>query len=370
MKAMSIIFAHGYDDLGSLTLKRTNAALPFGGRYRQIDFPLSILTNAGIRHIGILTKQNYKSLMNHIGSGEEWNLELAERHLEYMTPNALGDNLYRGKLEAMSTAAMDNLVFSTEDYVVLVDSSVVYNIDVNDVLEKHVASGKDMTIVAVAGMCGKEKKFDMALSVKDDGEVDEVVVDAPGGENFLASVGMFVIGREMLMEHVNKSVARGRNRLERDLIMRQFYQGNLSLNVYRFTGAVLFNESIQEYYNSNLALLNREVHQSIFCPERTIYTKTRDCVPTYYGAVSKIDDCIVADGCSLMGEVEHTVIFRRVTVDKGAHVKDCILMSNAHVCEGAELYCVILDKDTVVRPGVRLIGTPTNPIIIKRGEIV
>lgn len=116
MTTMGIIFANIYDSsLGELTNKRTMASLPYGGRYRQIDFSLSNMTNSAIRHIGIITKYNYQSLMNHIGSGQEWDLELGEGGLEFLTPFAMGHNgSYRGKLEALDSA-MNFLKISTEN---------------------------------------------------------------------------------------------------------------------------------------------------------------------------------------------------------------------------------------------------------------
>ena len=153
MKAMGIIFANIYDSsLGELTNKRTIASLPYGGRYRQIDFTLSNMSNSGIRHIGIITKYNYQSLMNHIGSGQEWDLELEEGGLEYLTPFAMGHNgSYRGKVEALNSA-MIFLENALEDYVVLADSNVLCNIDLDRVLEQHVESGKDVTVAVKAGI--------------------------------------------------------------------------------------------------------------------------------------------------------------------------------------------------------------------------
>ena len=140
MNAMGIIFAN--DDVANeLTIKRTMASLPFGGRYRQVDFQLANLTAGGIRHLGIVSRSNYQSLMNHIGSGEEWGLEMGEGGLEFLTPGSLGtDDRYRGKLENLHAIA-DFLVYAEEDYVILSDSSILTNLDVKDVIAKHIASG-------------------------------------------------------------------------------------------------------------------------------------------------------------------------------------------------------------------------------------
>ena len=360
MKAMGIIFANIYDSsLGELTNKRTIASLPYGGRYRQIDFTLSNMSNSGIRHIGVITKYNYQSLMNHIGSGQEWDLDLEEGGLEYLTPFALGHNgSYRGKLEALNSA-MVFLENSLEEYVIL-----------EKVLERHVASGKDITVVVKEGIANGTKQLDLGIRLDEQGQLADMAVDYCAGPEYLASMGIFVISRELLIYFVKESVARSRYRFERDFLLKQFNDKNLTVGVYSFEGVAMFNESTLEYYRNNLALTDYDTRHNLFRTDRNIYTKVRDRVPTTYGENAQIGDCIVADGCQLDGEAGHSVFFRQVRLGEGAQVKNCVIMNDCSIGAGAELYCAILDKDVVVRPGVRLIGTPENPMIVKRGEIV
>ncbi len=371
MKALGIIFANIYDSsLGELTNKRTIASLPYGGRYRQIDFVLSSMSNSGIRHIGVITKYNYQSLMHHIGSGQEWNLEMEEGSLEYLTPFAMShDGTYRGKLDALN-CAIEFLENTKEEYVVLSDSSVVCNINLKKVLEQHVASGKEVTVVAVDGVANGTKQLDLAIRLDQSGEVVDLAVDYCAGPEYLASMGIFVMKRDLLVRVVKESVARSLYRLERDFMLRQFASKRLTVGVYLFDGVALFNESTLEYYKNNLALLNPEIRHGLFNGFGTIYTKVRDRVPTVYGEDSEIDDCIVADGCELEGHAEHSMFFRQVKLGAGAKVSNSLIMNDCVVGENAELDCVILDKDVVVHPGARLVGTPENPIIIKRGEVV
>ena len=371
MKAMGIIFANIYDSsLGELTNKRTIASLPYGGRYRQIDFTLSNMSNSGIRHIGVITKYNDQSLINPIGSGQEWDLDLEEGGLEYLTPFALGHNgSYRGKLEALNSA-MVFLENSLEEYVILADSNVLCNIDLEKVLERHVASGKDITVVVKEGIANGTKQLDLGIRLDEQGQLADMAVDYCAGPEYLASMGIFVISRELLIYFVKESVARSRYRFERDFLLKQFNDKNLTVGVYSFEGVAMFNESTLEYYRNNLALTDYDTRHNLFRTDRNIYTKVRDRVPTTYGENAQIGDCIVADGCQLDGEAEHSVFFRQVRLGEGAQVKNCVIMNDCSIGAGAELYCAILDKDVVVRPGVRLIGTPENPMIVKRGEIV
>ena len=373
MTAMGIIFANIYDSsLGQLTNKRTMASLPFGGRYRQIDFTLSNMANSGIRRIGIISRYNYQSLMNHIGSGAEWNLELEEGGLEFMTPYALGDSVagYRGKLEALHSVREYLDYGRQDDYVILSDSGVLCNIDLNKALEAHIASGKDVTVITAEGVSNGKKRLDMAFKVDEAGEITDVAVDYVAPEGYLASTGMFIIARDLLLHHVKEAVARSLYRFERDFLLRQYQAGNLTMNVYRFDGITLYNESTEEYYASNLAILDEKVRQGLFQKERPIYTKVRDRVPSYYGEDCHIENCFVADGCMLEGTARNSVLFRQVTVGAGAEIDDCVIMNDTVVGENCQLKCVILDKDVVVRPGARLIGTPSAPVIIKRGDIV
>jgi glucose-1-phosphate adenylyltransferase len=147
-------------------------------------------------------------------------------------------------------------------------------------------------------------------------------------------------------------------------------RGLVSVNVYEHEGAVLFNESVEEYFYNSLSLINKEVRADLFGAAHPVYTKVRDRVPTYYGENCDIEDVIVADGCMIDGEVENSVLFRQVTICEGAEVEDCIIMNDSVVGEGAKLKYVILDKDVTVRPGAKLYGTAKNPIIVKRGEVV
>ena len=370
MKAMGIIFAND-GTIGSLPEKRTMASLPFGGRYRQVDFHLSNMAAAGIRHVGIITRQNYQSLMNHIGSGEEWGLELGEGALEFLTPYAQSvTDSYRGKLESLYSA-MDFLNYGGDDeYVIMTDSAILCNIDLNHVLQSHIASGKDITVVTKTGIANGVKQLDLALKLDKKGEVTDIAVDYVAPKKYLASMDIFVLSKKWLVKQVKEHISRALYHMDRDLVLGLWHNDPASINVYPFKGCAMFNESVEEYYHNSLALTCKNVRNDLFGYNHPVYTKVRDRVPTYYGEDCEIENCIVADGCMLEGEVEDSVLFRQVTVCQDAEVENSIIMNDAVIGEGAELKYVILDKDVVIRPGAKLIGSPNAPIIIRRGEIV
>ena len=354
---------------GVLTEKRTMASLPFAGRYRQVDFALSNLTCSGVRHIGIISRHSYQSLMHHVGSGEEWGLELGEGGLEFLTPYAQStQDVYRGKLDSLNTA-MDFLEFGNDEYVVMIDSAIVSNIALNAVIAAHIASGKDVTVVTKSGICNGEKNVDLALKVVD-GEIADIVCDSKPSADYVASMDIYVASKPWLIAQVKEAYAHGESHLDRDLIMGGQKKGAVSVNTYAFEGVALFNESEEEYYQNTMALLKKDVRADVFGGAHPVWTKVRDRVPCYYGENVKMENVLVADGCMLEGEVEDSVLFRQVTVEEGAEVENCIIMNDCVIGKGAEVKYAILDKEVTVTPGAKLCGTKEHIIIVKKGETV
>ena len=371
MHVMGIIFANDAT-MGELTSKRTMASLPFGGRYRQVDFHLSNMTAAGIRHIGILSRHNYQSLMNHIGDGEEWGLELGEGGLEFLTPYAMSTtDRYRGKLENLYFA-MDFLTFGgdEDEYVVMADSAILSNMDLTKVIASHIESGKEITVVTKAGIANGEKLLDLAIKLDKKGQIADMAVDYAAPADYLASMDIFVLNKQWFVHQINECVARNRYHMDRDLVLGLWQKSQASINVYQFDGVAMFNESIEEYFRNSLSLLDKDVRHDIFGRNHPVFTKVRDRVPSYYGENCQIENCLLADGCFLEGQATDSVLFRQVTICEGADVKNCLIMNDAVIGEGSQLENVILDKNVTVRPGARLIGTTKSPIIIKRGETV
>ncbi len=370
MNVMGIIFTNDAS-LGELTHKRTMASLPFGGRYRQVDFALSNLCSAGVRRVGVISRHSYQSLMNHIGDGEEWGMELEQGGLEYLTPYATSaKDSYRGKLESLHTAK-DSLKYGPEDeLVVMIDSAVISNIDLKDVIASHVESGRDITVVTKQGITNGEKQIDLALKLDDNGEVVDMAVDYAASADYVASMDIFVLNKKWLLAKVADHIAHNLYHMDRDLVMGGWQKGEVSVNVYQFPGVAMYNESVEEYFRNSLALIDSNIRHDVFGYNHPVYTKVRDRVPSYYGENCQIDDCIVADGCMLEGKAVNSVLFRQVTIAENAEVEDCVIMNDTVVGEGAKLKNVILDKDVTVRPGAVLVGTVQNPIIIKRGETV
>ena len=371
MKAMGIVFSNIYDSsLGELTNERTVASLPFGGRYRQIDFVLSNMSNSGIYNIGIITKYNYRSLMDHLGSCADWDLSRKNEGVVILPPFAQGNTgIYKGKLEALYSA-VHFIDHPDYDYVVISDSTVLCNMDYRLAIRKHISSGADVTVVVNRETEKNKKKHPLIVKCNRNDTVTEMMIDSFVRPGTLVGMGMFIISRKLLVNAIREAYSKGMVHFERDYLQKQFNENKLKLSVFRFDGVVLRNEDIRSYFANNMALLDEKVRNGLFCKDTPIYTKVRDEAPTYYGEGSVVKSCIMADGCSVYGNIEESVLFRGVRVEKGAHVSSCVVMQGSKIGENANLKCVILDKNVTVSEGAVLVGTPQHPVIIRKGETV
>lgn len=370
MKSLGIIFSNIYDStLGELTNHRTVASLPFGGRYRQVDFALSNMSNSGIHNVGIITKHNYRSLMDHLGNLGAWDLNRKNEGVMFLPPFADGNmaSVYKGKLEALYSAVhfIDNPIYGC---VVICDSTVLCNIDYREVIKQHVATESDVTVVV------SPKNSDMAcpLAIRADakGCVKDVRVNTRASDGELMGMGMFVVTRALLVDIVRDAYSRGYTHFERDFIQRGFNNKAIKIGAYCFRGVVLRNSDIVSYYKNNLALLDKDIRDGLFLKDAPIYTKVRDEAPTYYAEGSGARGCMIADGCIIRGEACNSIIFRDVSIERGASVKNSIIMQGCRIASGAMLECVILDKNVTVSEGACLRGTVEHPIIVKKGETV
>lgn len=371
MKKLSgIIFSNIYDAyLGELTAQRTVASLPFGGRYRQIDFVLSNMVNSNITSVGVITKYNYQSLMDHLGSCEEWDLNRKNGGLYIIPPFASGRaDVYHGKLEALYTA-LNFLNAQNSDYIVLSDTITICNIDYREVLADHIKSGRDITAVVTKPRSGADN-YPTVFEMNDDGSVKSIAINCAAGENTLVGIGMFIMEREALIRVVTERVSAGFYHFEKDFIQKFFNEGKLSVNVYTFGETILRNRDVATYLKNNLLLTNEQVRNSLFRSSAPIYTKVRDEVPAYYGEESLVEECIVADGCVINGNLENSVLFRDVKVEKGAKVIGSVIMQGSKIGENAYIENAIIDKNVIITDGTRLVGAPSNPVIIKKGETI
>ncbi len=369
---LGLIFANMHElTVTDLTKNRAMASIPFGARYRLIDFPLSNMVNSGISNVGVVTKSNYQSLLDHIGSGDEWDLSRKTGGLHFLPPysnNYTNGGLYRGRLEAL--AGVEGFIKNAHaDYVLLTDCDCVANVDYKKVVDYHEEKGADITVVYGRSVFTPEQtKTRTILKVSDQGEVCDVLIRPDLAGEFDASMNIFVMSKDFLMKTISESVSRNLYSFEVDILQHKLAE--LKVFGYRFDGYYSQIDGIQAYYQANMDLMNKEVRTELFNLTDPIYTKVRDDAPAVYGLEASAKNSLIADGCVVEGTVENSVLFRGVKVGKGAVIKNCILMQDTEVGDKCELNYVIADKNVKVGNYRSLCGTVDYPVFVNKNSAV
>lgn len=367
---LGLVFANMHDTtLGDVTKNRTMGSVMFGGRYRLIDFPLSNMVNSGISEVGVITKSNYQSLLDHLGSAREWDLARKKGGLYILPPfGNVESTLYRGRIEALY-GAMSFIKHSRAKYVILSDCDVVTNIDYKPIVAAHIESGADITAVAHTGVYSSDDiKTSTVFNVDADKNVTSVLINPDISGTCTTSLNVFVMSMDFLIETVNDAMARGNVSFERNILQEKCRE--LKIKIYEYDNYFSKLNSPESYFKSNMALLEPENARKLFVPKRSIYTKVSDNAPVKYDLDSKVSNSLIADGCIIEGEVENSVLFRGVKVGKGAKVKNCILMQGTVVGDNAELSYLITDKNVSICENHILTSSPQYPMYVGKGASV
>lgn len=364
--AIGVIFTNLHEEnVPELVRKRTMASIPFGGRYRLIDFALSNMVNSDITTVGLMTSNNYRSLIDHIGSGKDWDLARKDGGLILLPPfSDKHDKLYTTRLEALCSLT-GFLSHRTEKYVVLTDCDGVAKFDIADIVEYHEEKNADITLVTKYGKVAKRSDF-LLIESEDDGRVCEIKHTPHFDEGAKAEIfiNVMVINRQFLLNIIEEAVTHGYTSFESDILIKQLQ----SLKVYRydFQGYYAGIDSMAAYFKHNLELLEKDVRDELF-GARDIYTKVRDSAPSKYGENAVVKNSLISDGCVIEGVVENSILFRGVKVGKGAVVKNSIVMQDNIIGENTSLNCVITDKNVVISDRKTLSGCSELPYFIQKG---
>lgn len=374
MSTVGIIFSNISDAfILELTHNRTTGSVPFGGRYRLIDFVLSNMVNSGITKVGVITKTNYQSLMDHIGSGKEWDLARKTGGLRLLPPfgEKNSDSLYSSRLEALK-GALSFIGKSTEEYILLSDCDIVYNADFTDMIEYHEQKGADITLAFHEDVLSYEaSKKITTLKIDDNGKVKEIITNPYKEGKALTYMKVIVMKRTLLLQLVGDAVSRGKTSFEKDILSSCVNEGEYSVFGYQYDGFYATVNSIQSYYKSNMEILDRKERDLLFnAVNRPIYTKVKDSPPTKYGEEAKVSNSFIADGCIIEGEVKNSILFRGCRISKGAKVSNCILMQDTNIGEKADVNAVITDKNVIIHDKVNLSGHPSLPFYIAKNKII
>ena len=367
----------GFDsnnDLRELSEHRPVASVPFGGRYRVIDFMLSNLVNSGCYQVGVLMRDKYQSLMDHLGSGKDWDLSRKRGGLMILPPNAFAPKSsplvtenYHTSLEALGSVS-DMLQKSKCEHVVVCGADIIANIPLDEAMREHKKSGADVTIVCTKN--GDGGAFDMFLNLSPRHEVSDIRNgDNAGGKCKYKSLGIYIMKRKYLLDLLSDCVTHNLHSFERDAMQHVFNRGD-AIQAYVFDKYVAKIEDVKSYFSASMDMLDKDIRDQVFLKNRPILTKIHDSAPTYYGEDAVVSDSLIADGSRIEGTVENSIIFRGCNIAKGAVVKDSIIMQSGIISEGVELSYVVTDKGVTVRENRKMMGHATYPVAIAKNTIV
>jgi len=374
-EALGIIFPNSYDSLvPELVSDRSMASIPFAGRYRLCDFMISSMVHCGIDNVSLLVRNNYHSLMDHLGSGREWDLARKNGGLNIFPPFAQKTlKIYNGRIEALESIK-GFLKTQREKYVIMTDANMAINIDFKVLLKEHVESGADLTMVyrkqeiPQALMYPNSNYHEFYYTFDMNGtKIEKIYVNpkVAGEQNF--SFNMYVVDRELLIRMIDEAYVHGYTYFTRDIVAR--HVKDMNVHGFRYDGCVAHITSVKSYFEENMRLLKEENLNELFAGN-SIYTKVRDDNPTRYINGSKVKNALISDGCVIEGEVENCVLFRGVKIKKGAKVKNSILLQDTVVEENASVDYVITDKNVRISTNKYLSGNDSFQVFVSKGQIV
>ncbi len=363
-----MVFAYQqFPELGELGTYRTAGAMPFCGRYRLIDFPLSSMMNAGISNVDVLMQLGYQSLIDHMGGGRPWNMVRHSGGLHLM-PIGIGRAPFTGTMDALEAIRYHLTNDIKEEYILMTRGGICANLDFNAMVEAHFASGADVTAACTRQEPLRHVAHNRFVLADDGVTASELhcrQVDASHGG--VVALATYILRRDKLLEMLDWCAEGNRTRLHRNALLHFMSEG-LKVNVYMHKGYARFIGSIQDYYEANMDMLNPDVLAQMFPEERPVATRARSDVSSYYGDAARVVDSLVADGCIIEGELERCIVFRGARIEAGAKLKNCILMNDAVIGKGATLTNVITDKSVTISPDTSLAGDAALPLVVPKGR--
>jgi len=352
-----------------LTQHRNTCSVPYGGRYRIIDFMLSNMVNAGVVDVGLIVHTNYQSLLDHVGSGKDWDLSRKHGGLRILPPfgysNKNCGDCYRGRMDALAGihSYLQNI---KQDYVVLAGGDLAVNLDLRDMFHHHQKSGADITAACTPAAAAPSRYSDYFL-LDSTGRVSDIMLQ-PATPQGYESLEIYILSKRLLLSLVDHCSSHNIPSFSQGVLMSMLH--DLNITAYLFGGYAARMQSVASYFSTSMELLNPRVRTELFLSDRPIRTKDQSNPSTYYGSLSSSISSLIADGCIIEGEVENSILFRGVRVERGAKVSNCILMQGTTIENSAFLKYAIADKNVVVSSSRMLMGHSTYPLAIAKNEVV
>ena len=372
MKDVMGLIHHIKDEkaFGEITKNRCIAAIPFGGKYRLVDFPLSNMVNAGISNIGIITSFNMRSLVDHLGRGEEWGLDRKQDGLFILPAAAIDSSENKRRLDLEDIYVnLDYLDKCRQEYVLISGSNIICNLDLRKVLAFQEQKKADITVVYKEGyqFLEQDKQRGIYLEKGPDKRISAVNVGVPFPKA-VVSLDIYLMKKALLLDLLQGCVKKGRWDFVGDILAERVKE--LKIYGYAHKGYAAIVNSWQSLFRHEMELLDGEVLQELFFSKGKIYTKIKDGPPARYCEGSEIRNVLTANGCFVEGNVENSILFRKVKIGKGAVIRNSILMPKVEIEEDVILDNVILEKGVHVHKGIKLTGNSDDPVIIPKNKDV
>ena len=364
-KYHGIIFAYkDAPELGDLVRERTVASLPFCGRYRLIDFALSSMKNAGITDVGVIMARDYQSLLDHIGSGKDWDMSRRSGGLRMLPPFGLPHahtGNYGGTIEALNAVA-DYIRDIPQEHVVLMLGNLIANVDLSAAIAKHEAGDAEITAICAEGVTvGLNHEY----LLREDGTVSEIHLDRGDAAKGLKSLEGYIIHKKALLRLMDEAATRNHYAFHRQAMIG-FLEDGGRMDVYKHEGYVCAVRNVEQYYNASMDMLCADKRHQIFPVNRPVRTKTHEEVSSYFGEKAVSKNSLVADNCIIDGEIENCIVFSGCRIGAGTKLRNSIVMRGVTIGENAELNYVVADKYASFSDRTVLTGSSKLPIVVPK----
>lgn len=354
--------------LKSLTTNVAKPAVPYGGKYRIIDFTLSNCANSNIDTVGILTQYQPLALNSHVGIGIPWDLDRRHGGVRVLPPytSSEGGKWYLGTANAIYENANFIQMYDPE-YVLILSGDHIYKMDYAKMLEAHKERGADVTIGVIDVPLEEASRFGI-LNTHTDLRIYEFEEKPQNPKSTLASMGIYIFNWSALKSYLIKDNLDPES--EHDFgknVIPAMLDAGLKMYGYVFEGYWKDVGTIHSFWEGNMDLLERDNKLDLYDNNWRIYTKNDDLPPQYIGPEAIVENCMVNEGCEIYGTLKHSILFTEIFVAKGAVVEDSILFPGVKVGEGARVYKAIVTEDYVIQPG-EVIGDPDKDEILLIGN--
>ncbi len=357
--------------MSHLTNVRPIGSLPIAGRYRVIDFSLSNMVNSGITNVGIFSKEKYRSLTDHIGSGKDWDLNRTTGGLFIFSPENTKDrnkHPYRNGDIYNILANIDYIEKCEEEYILIAPGYMIGNIDYTKAIEYHKESGNDITIL-YKNIDNADKDFyETSILNIDNSKVINIGTNLGTSKNANISMETYIMKRIDFIESIYKCVSEGTHSYIEDFIAESI--NKLNIGAYEYKGYIKCINSIKSYYSMKDELLKEDIANELLYSDRKIFTKEKNQAPTIYSDSANVENSFVATGCVIEGTVKNSIIFRKVHIKEGSVIENSIIMQNCIIENNVQLQNVIFDKNVCISEGKELKGDREYPVVIEKNTAI